>query len=98
MMAPALAPFIAHLQTVTLNPPTSPLISNETGDWMTAVQATSPAYWANHLRHTVNFAAGIQTLLGMDNAVFLEVGPGNALTTVTKQQIPHLNPPPLGED
>ena len=87
MMEPALAPFITHLQTVTLHPPAAPLISNETGDWLTAEQATDPSYWARHLRHTVNFSAGIKTLLTMSDGVFLEVGPGNALTTVIKRQI-----------
>ena len=87
MMDAALEPFIAHLQNVTLNPPTMPLISNETGDWMTAEQATDPNYWARHLRHTVNFAAGVQTLCSLGDAIFLEVGPGNALATVVKQQL-----------
>ncbi|MCZ7672466.1 MAG: hypothetical protein M5U34_37720 [Chloroflexi bacterium] len=54
---------------------------------MTAEQATDPAYWAKHLRQPVQFSAGIQTLLEMEDTVFLEVGPGNALSTVTKQQI-----------
>ncbi|MAT97570.1 MAG: hypothetical protein CL608_10545 [Anaerolineaceae bacterium] len=87
MMDAALEPFIAHLQNVKLNPPSAPLISNETGDWMTAEQATDPNYWARHLRHTVNFAAGIQTLRTLGDAIFLEVGPGNALATVVKQQL-----------
>lgn len=87
MMEPALAPFIAHLQTVALKPPTLPVISNETGDWLTAEQATDPHYWARHLRHAVNFAAGIQTLRSLSGAIFLEVGPGNALATVVKPQI-----------
>ncbi len=87
MMDAAIEPFIAHLQRVTLNPPNAPLISNETGSWMTAEQATDPNYWARHLRHTVNFAAGVQTLLTLGDAIFLEVGPGNALATVVKQQL-----------
>ncbi|MCC6605390.1 MAG: amino acid adenylation domain-containing protein [Anaerolineae bacterium] len=87
MMDPALAPFIAHLQTVALQPPTLPVISNETGDWLTAEQATDPHYWARHLRHAVDFAAGIQTLRSLNNAIFLEVGPGNTLATVVKPQL-----------
>lgn len=87
MMEAVLAPFLAHLQTIPLQPPTIPLISNETGDWLTAVQATDPHYWVSHLRHTVHFAAGIQTLLSLKDAVFLEVGPGSALTSLVKQQI-----------
>lgn len=87
MMDAALPAFIDHLATITLNAPTQPLISNVTGDWMSAEQATDPNYWAAQLRQTVQFAAGIETLRSLDGAIFLEVGPGNALTTVVKQQI-----------
>nr|WP_294524335.1 type I polyketide synthase [uncultured Rhodopila sp.] len=84
MMEPALAPFLALLQDIPLARPTIPYISNVTGTWITAEQATSPGYYATHLRHAVQFLAGIRTLAADPALFFLEVGPGNALATLTR--------------
>ena len=84
MMEPALSPFVKMLQGISLSPPTIPYISNVTGDWITAEQATSPSYYATHLRQTVRFESGVRTLAA-DQALFLlEVGPGNALATLAR--------------
>ncbi len=80
-----LDPFIAFVSQINLSPPTIPLISNVSGDWMTAEEATSSAYWGRHLRQTVRFAAGIKTLLSESQQVILEVGPGRVLTTLIRQ-------------
>ena len=40
-----------------------PFLSNVTGTWITAEQATDPAYWAAHLRQPVRFGACVATLL-----------------------------------
>jgi acyl transferase domain-containing protein/acyl carrier protein len=86
MMEPVLAPFAAQVQRIILNPPQIPLISNLTGTWLTAADATTPTYWSNHLRQPVQFAAGIATLLQESERIFLEVGPGRTLSTLVKQQ------------
>lgn len=70
---------------VTLNPPRLPFISNLTGTWITPEQATSPDYWAKHLRQTVRLADGIVELLKEPERLFLEVGPGRTLTTLVKE-------------
>lgn len=77
--------FAAHL---TLRPPRIPYVSNVTGTWITKEQATDPGYWAQHLRSTVLFSQGLQTLLERPR-VFVEVGPGTALTTLVKRQGNH---------
>ncbi len=82
MMEPACAPFQAVLKDVKLSPPTLPYVSNVTGTWITTEQATSPAYYARHLRQAVQFADGIRTLASDPNLFYLEVGPGNALATL----------------
>ncbi|HYW09644.1 MAG TPA: aminotransferase class III-fold pyridoxal phosphate-dependent enzyme, partial [Longimicrobium sp.] len=46
---------------------------------ITDEQATDPAYWASHLRGTVNFADGAGELLRDPARVFVEVGPGRSL-------------------
>ena len=55
MMDPALPPFVALLQNVRLSPPTIPYVSNVTGTWITAEQATAADYYATHLRQPVRF-------------------------------------------
>lgn len=77
--------FRSYLQKIRLGAPTLPLISNRTGKWITAAEATDPEYWVGHLRHTILFANGIDTLLESPDRVFLEVGPGNTLGSLVRQ-------------
>jgi acyl transferase domain-containing protein/aryl carrier-like protein len=84
MLSPILDKFGGLLKTLRLNPPEIPYISNVTGTWVTATQAIDPKYWVKHLRQTVCFSAGIQELLKDAGSVFLEVGPGQTLSTLTK--------------
>jgi acyl transferase domain-containing protein/acyl carrier protein len=85
MMEPMLAPFIEEVKKVKLNHPQIPFISNLTGTWITPEQATSPNYWAQHLRQTVNFSAGLSVLLQETESILLEVGPGRTLCSLVKQ-------------
>ncbi len=86
MMNPIVGTFTEHLKTVKLNPPQIPFISNVTGTWITAAEATDCNYWARHLRQGVRFAEGIAELLKDSRVFFLEVGPGRTLSTLAKQQ------------
>jgi len=86
MMEPVLAPFVERVKAMTLHPPQIPYISNVTGVWITAAEATDPEYWGRHLRQSVRFADGAGELLKEPNRVLLEVGPGTTLTTLAKQQ------------
>jgi amino acid adenylation domain-containing protein len=84
MVEPALDAFGAVLRDVTLRPPRIPYLSNLTGSWISAAQATDPAYWVAHLRQTVRFADGLRTL-GQPEQILLEVGPGHALSALARQ-------------
>lgn len=95
MMAPMLEPYLEQVKAVALKPPQIPFISNVTGTWITASQATSPDYWGQHLRQGVRFAAGVQTLLAEPDRIFLEIGPGNVLASLVRQQINPASPPPI---
>jgi len=59
--------------------PVIPYMSNLTGQWITAVEATDPSYYGQHLRSKVRFAEGLTLLLDNERAVLIEVGPGQAL-------------------
>ena len=63
MMEPIVEPFLARLNDIDKQPPAMPYVSNVTGTWITAAQATDARYWAGHLRQTVRFAAGLHTVL-----------------------------------
>ena len=86
MMDDIIAPFAEVVRKVKLSPPQIPFVSTVTADWITAQQATDPMYWATHLRQTVRFAQGIQTLWQQPERVLLEVGPRITTTTLARQQ------------
>jgi acyl transferase domain-containing protein/acyl carrier protein len=86
MMEPILAPFVERVKAVKLKPPQVPFVSNLTGTWITDEEATDPRYWARHLRQTVQFAKGVEELLREPGRVLLEVGPGQTLGTLARQQ------------
>jgi len=85
MVEPALPAFEAALARVTLHPPRLPFISNLSGRFITAEEATSPAYWVRHLRGTVRFADGLDSLLATPGRLLLEVGPGEVLTSLARR-------------
>ncbi|HEV7672551.1 MAG TPA: amino acid adenylation domain-containing protein, partial [Thermoanaerobaculia bacterium] len=84
-MDPALSEYAAAVEGVARKAPRLPFVSNLTGTWITAEQATDPDYWASHLRRTVRFADGLSTLAGEGEATFLEVGPGRSLSTLVRR-------------
>lgn len=87
MMEPMMKPFLEKLKSVKLNKPTIPFVSTATAKWITDAEATNPEYWSNHVRATVRFAEGIQTLWNeKPQRVLLECGPRNTASTLAKQQ------------
>ena len=85
MMDPILEPFTELVKGTTLSPPQIPYVSNGSGTWVTAREAMTPSYWANHLRQPVRFAEGLGELLEDPDQVLLEVGPGRMLSMLARQ-------------
>lgn len=85
MMEPILKAFSSQVQQIRLRPPQIPFVSNVTGNWITAAEATNPEYWAKHLRSCVRFSDGITKLQQKSNCILLEVGPGRTLSTLARQ-------------
>ena len=77
--------FGAYLRSITLHAPQIPFTSNRTGALITDEQAQDPDYWVAHLRGTVRFADGLTTLAEKDERVFIEVGPGKAMSSLAGQ-------------
>ncbi|MFG2652933.1 SDR family NAD(P)-dependent oxidoreductase [Streptomyces sp. NPDC048436] len=86
-MEPCLEEFAAELARIPLAAPQLPFISDVSGTWITEGQATDPAYWAAHLRSTVRFADGVETLVAGDDRVLVEVGPGDTLSRLARQRV-----------
>ncbi|GCE23093.1 type I polyketide synthase [Dictyobacter kobayashii] len=86
MMEPILQTFTEQIKQVTVHAPRLPYISNVTGLYVTEKDVKDPGYWARHLRQTVRFTEGLQTLLSADEWIVLEVGPGQTLQSFVKLQ------------
>ena len=87
MMDPILDAFASEVKKTRRNRPQIPFLSNVTGTWITPEEAMAPDYWVRHLRHTVQFSDGVRELLKEPNRVFLEVGPGNTLSSLVKRHL-----------
>ncbi len=85
MFDAAIEEFAAIVETVPRSAPRIPLISNLTGSPLTDREAIDPWYWARHLRHTVRFGDGLNTLLSEPGRLLVEVGPGRTLTGMALQ-------------
>ncbi|MCP5107782.1 MAG: SDR family oxidoreductase, partial [bacterium] len=85
LMDSILKSFEEKVGQIPLNKPRIPYVSNLTGKWITEEGACDPRYWADHLRQAVRFSNGVEELLNEKNSIFVEAGPGKALTTFVKK-------------
>ena len=85
MMDPILDAFRDELEKIDFNSPQIPYVSNVTGKWITEEEATDPDYWLTHLRQTVRFNDGLDELFKVPHQLFIEVGPGKALSTLAQR-------------
>ena len=86
MMDAVVAPVEALVGRMRLHAPKIPMISNVTGTWITAAEATDPRYWARHTRETVRFDRGVAELLRGTGRILVECGPGQTLSTFVRQR------------
>lgn len=89
MMDPILQRFSQLLTQVRMRPPVLRYVSNLTGNWITQNELSDPAYWARHLRQTVRFNSGLDTLLRSGVSLLIEAGPGNVLSGLAVQHPAH---------
>ncbi|MBB5647627.1 non-ribosomal peptide synthetase/type I polyketide synthase [Pedobacter cryoconitis] len=84
MMDGILAEFEKAFEGINFKPQQIPVISNLTGEPAKDSEIGSPAYWVKHLRNEVRFSAGAGHILQQEQVVFIELGPGNALSTFVR--------------
>ena len=82
LLEPQLEGFRRALAGVEFRAPALPVVSNVTGQVLSAEQACSPDYWVEQARRTVRFADGVATLAGLGVTLALEAGPGPVLATL----------------
>ncbi|VAW74515.1 Polyketide synthase modules and related proteins [hydrothermal vent metagenome] len=83
MMDSILDEYESLASQIRFKPPTVTLISSVSGQPI--VTAPTAQYWREHLRHCVQFASAVNQVVDRGIKVFIEVGPGRALCSITQQ-------------
>jgi len=85
MMDAAVGPLVEEVARAQPRPPTVPIVSTALARVLDPGEATDPDYWGRQLRQTVRFAETVEHLATDASRLFVEVGPGQTLTTLTRQ-------------
>ncbi len=85
LMEPMLDELEAAASQLTYRPPTLELISNVTGE-RASDDVCSAAYWRRHVRQSVMFWDGLETLRSTGYSMFLELGPAPVLTALGRRK------------
>ncbi|WP_276483896.1 type I polyketide synthase [Paraflavitalea pollutisoli] len=89
MMEEAGTSFLPYWKHVSIQKATIPFISNVTGGFIGASELAHADYWVRQMREGVQFSKGLQTILqqgSREELVFVEVGAGQSLISLLKQQ------------
>ncbi len=78
LLEPILDEFEQHAREVTFHSPKIPLISSRDGKLLDD-RVRDPKYWRDHLRNTVLFVDGVETLQSFPLDAAIEMGPGTTL-------------------
>ncbi|MGW3916564.1 beta-ketoacyl synthase N-terminal-like domain-containing protein, partial [Streptomyces sp. NPDC005070] len=87
LMDPVLDEFAAALGDLPDGEMTIPLVSTRLGREATLQELTSARYWVDHVRDPVRFWDAVQDARAAGAGVFVEVGPGATLTSITKEAL-----------
>jgi len=87
LMTPVAEELTRMVRSIRLSAPRIPYISNVTGKPITDAEATDATYWTRHLTQPVQFAAGLQHMCKPTAPAFLEIGPGQMLTSLAEQYL-----------
>lgn len=87
LMDSILPDFRESLTNVTFFPLEKTVISNLTGEILEPGFQYDAEYWIKHLRNSVLFKKGIESLKNKNELVYIEVGPGKVLSNLVKSII-----------
>ncbi|MFF0885013.1 type I polyketide synthase [Streptomyces sp. NPDC003456] len=85
LMDPVLAEFAQALGEFTAGEMAVPIVSTVLGREVTPQELASAGYWVDHVREPVRFHDAVECARAAGGQVFLEVGPGAALASITKE-------------
>ncbi len=85
LMEAMLEEFAEVAAAVDYREPLIPVVSNVTGGLARGEELRTPEYWVRHVRETVRFADGVQSLAHAGVGAFLELGPGGALCAMVQE-------------
>lgn len=91
LLDPYLNEFSDYIHTLEFYPPKTLMISDSLGRILTESEATSPNYWTNHLRNTIEFEKCCDYLLERGDYNFIELGTGQTLSTLISQNSKYKN-------
>ncbi|MDQ6941663.1 MAG: amino acid adenylation domain-containing protein, partial [Candidatus Eremiobacteraeota bacterium] len=84
LVEPIVPEFAAAVARVPMRPPRCAIASGLTGTWLRAGEMTSADYWSEQIRKPVAFGDVVDTLAAEPARVFVEVGPGRALSGLAR--------------
>lgn len=84
LMQPVLDEFAQVANSIAYAAPQIPVISNLTGK-VVSDEVTVPDYWVRHIRETVRFADGVETLQQENANILIEIGPKPTLLAPAAQ-------------
>ncbi|WP_307840349.1 type I polyketide synthase [Streptomyces sp. G44] len=85
LMDPVLAEFAESIGELSAGEMAIPVVSTRLGRDATLQELSSAAYWVAHVREPVRFHDAVECARAAGANVFLEVGPGATLTSITKE-------------
>ncbi|WP_396978123.1 type I polyketide synthase [Nostoc sp. ATCC 53789] len=88
LMQPMLAKFEQVAATVKYQQPQLDIVSNVTGKIVRQQEMSNAAYWVEHIKASVQFAASMQALYQAGYEVFVEIGPHPTLLGMARRECP----------
>ena len=77
--------FAAVAEEISFSAPQIPIVSNVTGELISAEQICTAEYWVQHVREPVRFMNGVHWLGARGVRSFLELGPEGVLSTIVRE-------------